>query len=85
MARPLVVPILLRRLAFRTDRVHRELGPHAHLPSDRREANELDQVLVTPVLHHEMAEERMVAAEDRHAGTYKFDPSRLFGEERLAM
>ncbi len=61
------------------ERVNCERGPRARLPFDPREARELGEVLVPAVLHDEVAEEGMVAAELRRAGTCA---RRCNGEER---
>ncbi len=57
----------------------RQSNMAARLPFDPREARELGEVLVPAVLHDEVAEEGMVAAELRRAGTCA---RRCNGEER---
>ena len=51
------------------ERVDCDLCPHVRLPFDPRETHELDEVLISTVLHDEMSKEGMMTAEDRHAGS----------------
>jgi hypothetical protein len=51
------------------ERVDRKCGLRARHPFNPCEACKLDKVLVPAVLHDEVAEEGMVAAELRRAGT----------------